>query len=59
MESEITTETTVILKLTGLEANWLKEIVQNPIGGIDPQNEHEFEKRIRKSFWDALNLVKP
>ena len=57
MESEVTTETTIILKLDGIEASWLKRQVQNP-KYLDPQAEGELEQRIRKSFWNALEPVK-
>ena len=63
MESDVVTETVITLKLTELEASWLKKMVQNPMCGNpplcpDPRNEGELERRIRKSFWDALESVK-
>ena len=54
MESFI--ETTVVLKLTQTEAQWLKGLVQKahsePLG-----SEPEFEREIRLSFWNALKDV--
>lgn len=58
MESESTTKTTITLKLTELEASYLKGLVQNPIC-IDPQDEGDFERNIRQSFWNALSSVNP
>jgi hypothetical protein len=58
MESESTTKTTITLKLTELEASYLKGLVQNPIC-INPQDEGDFERNMRQSFWNALNSVNP
>ena len=58
MESESTTKTTITLKLTELEASYLKGLVQNPIC-IDPQDEGDFERNMRQSFWYALSSVEP
>jgi hypothetical protein len=57
MESNITTETTTTLKLTELEASWLKGLVQNPMC-LNPQDESDFEQNMRQSFWNALDTVK-
>ena len=40
------------------EAVWLKGLVQNPIGGINPDDENEKDRRMRQIFWDALKEVK-
>jgi hypothetical protein len=56
MESEITTETTITLKLTEIEASYLKRLVQNPMC-MNPQDEGEYERNMRQSFWDALSSV--
>ena len=58
MESESTTKTTITLKLNELEASYLKGLVQNPIG-VCPEDEGDFERNMRKSFWDALSSVNP
>ena len=53
MKSKIITKTTIILKLEENEANWLKGIVQNPIG-CTLEDEGEENKKMRMSFWEAL-----
>jgi hypothetical protein len=58
VESNITTKTTITLKLTEIEANYLKGLVQNPMC-IDPKDEGDFERNMRQSFWDALSAVEP
>jgi hypothetical protein len=58
MESEITTKVTVTLELTELEAIWLKGVIQNPIC-VNPENEGDFERNMRQSFWNALSAVEP
>ena len=61
MENEVTTKITVTLKLTELEASWLKGKVQNPIcfdNSVDPVCEGDFERNMRQSFWNALDTVK-
>lgn len=68
MENKSITKTTITLKLNEIEASWLKRLVQNPIctdpqnpvqnpACTDPQNEDDFNKEIRRSFWDALSSV--
>ena len=58
MESNITTKTITTLKLNEIEASYLKGLVQTPIG-ICPDDEGEFERNMRQSFWDALSGVEP
>jgi len=50
-------KTTVTFRLTMdiVEAKWLKCIVQNPIGGIDIEDENEPDQNMRQNFWDALH----
>jgi hypothetical protein len=58
MESDITTKTTTILKLNELETSYLKGLVQNPMC-INPQDEGDFERNMRQSFWNALSGIEP
>ncbi len=46
-------KTTVILELVEEEVNWLKEIIQNPIGCTTSDEELK-DSKMRKLFWDAL-----
>ncbi len=57
MQSEVKLELTAILKLDKAEARWLKEIVQNPLGGISPAEEDPINKDMRSRFWEALKEV--
>ena len=58
MESDVATKTIVTLKLTELEASYLKGLVQNPMCQ-NPQDEGDFERNMRQSFWNALSSVNP
>lgn len=58
MESEFTTKTTITLTLNEIEASYLKGLVQNPIG-VAPEDEGDFERNMRQSFWNALSSVNP
>ena len=58
MESNITTKVTVTLKLNEIEASYLKGLVQHPMC-INPQDEGEYERNMRQSFWNALSSVEP
>ena len=44
----------IILKLTEKEAQWLKELVQNPIG-CTPEEEDLDSREIRNAFWMCLD----
>ena len=44
----------ITLKLTEKEAQWLKALVQNPIG-CTPEDEGIDEKEIRNAFWMCLD----
>jgi hypothetical protein len=62
MESEVTTKTTITLKLNKLEASYLKGLVQNPLcfdSKFDPKDEGDFIRNMRQSFWNALSSVDP
>lgn len=49
---------TITLKLSQLEANWLKGWLQNPLTpSQDPADEDEFDRGMRLSFWNALGGV--
>jgi hypothetical protein len=45
---------TITLVLNEREAEWLKGLMQNPIGGMDPQDEPEDDREMRRIFWEAL-----
>lgn len=45
-------EVIYLLKLDEAEAMKLKELVQNPIG----ENEGEENRKFRENVWEALNL---
>ena len=46
-----TCEISVTLTLSEDEANWLKQLVQNPI----TENESAFSSNIRANLWNALD----
>lgn len=54
MESTIEKKITVTLILTEKEAEWLKAVVQNPLG-CSSQEESFAEKEIRQSFFNELS----
>ncbi len=56
MKAETRVEKTVVLQLNEEEAEWLKELVQNPVFN---ENESEKDTRIRMGFWNALNQDNP
>jgi hypothetical protein len=45
------------LTLSDTEAFWLKAVLQNPIGGIDPLEEHAFDERIRNEIFNCLRFT--
>lgn len=47
---------TYILKLDEKEAQWLKRVMQNPIG-FDTLDEPIYDHEMRKMLWDALSDV--
>lgn len=59
MQVNLTTSISYTLILNADEAQWLKNVVQNPIG-VEYEDELEEHRKIRQAFWDALdNLPKP
>lgn len=48
------TETTTILRLNEKEREWLKGVVQNPIGTTYEEESLENNK-MRQVFWNALD----
>jgi hypothetical protein len=45
------------LRLSATEASWLKAVLQNPIGGIEPLEEDPFDKRIRQEIFNCLRFT--
>ena len=44
----------ITLTMTADEAQWLKEIMQNP-HGCTPEQEDTYNKDMRLSFWNVLS----
>ena len=57
MKANIETQVQTTLVLNEEEARWLKGLVQNPLWVDHPDDENPTEKRIRESFWNALDGV--
>lgn len=53
MKSFVKTTTTVTLVLNPDEVEWLKALMQNPLG----PSEQVDDRRMREKFWDALQSV--
>ena len=53
---DVKTNTTVTLTLNNDEANWLKELMQNPLpcGVLPPKAESDIDYKYRNAFWIAL-----
>ena len=54
MKATTTQITKVALELNLDEAQWLKEIVQNPVQLNDYGREDERDNAMRRLFWDSL-----
>ena len=57
MDSKIKEEITIRLTLNRFEAEWLKSLMQNPIGLSDTnphEEENEQDHMMREAFWNAL-----
>lgn len=39
------------------EAQWLKGVMQNPIGNVVPEKEVREDRMMRHEFWNALNTL--
>ena len=57
MECKIDYAVSVVITLSLEEALWLKYLMQNPIDAGDPVDERKLDKRMRKTFWSALQEV--
>ena len=56
MEIKKKKEVQITLTLSLFEAEWLKEIMQNPLTpGQDPEFEGTQDYKMRKMFWDELS----
>ncbi len=49
---------TVTLELTYAEAEWLKEIMQNPIHASTALDEEDYDRKNRIALFDALSVPK-
>jgi hypothetical protein len=54
MQTNVETTKTTTLVLNERETEWLKGLMQNPIGVRFPQDEPEQDKEMRHVFWEAL-----
>ncbi len=45
----------ITLKMTGDEAEWLKNVMQNPLDGVEHMSEDKHQKKMRKLFFDVLH----
>lgn len=58
---EVQTKVTKIVTLTlnEQESMWLRGVMQNPLHDIVPGEEHQFDKQMRKKFFEALSQNEP
>lgn len=47
---------TVTLVLNQAEITWLKNLTQNPTKDISYDEEDEYDKQMRETFWKALTI---
>lgn len=45
------------LKLNEKEAMWLKAVMQNPLYSLEPDEEREDNKEMRKRFFETLRNI--
>jgi hypothetical protein len=57
METIVNKHIKVTLKLTEPEAIWLKGLMQNPLHGLNVEEENELNREMRKRFFVALREV--
>jgi len=62
MKMSVKVEKKLILELTEEEYYWLKALMQNPFPTQNnptgnPQLEDEFNREMRRRFWDALQAL--
>lgn len=43
----------IVLELTEDEAHWLHGVMQNPLWGEHPDNDTEYDRAMRRKFFDA------
>ncbi len=48
---------TTELTLSANEASWLKAVLQNPCGGIEPIAEDPYDERIRLEIFNCLRFI--
>jgi hypothetical protein len=49
-----TIRTALILELSEDEACWLRAVLQNPVGGVSPDQEDPFNNRHRTAIFNAI-----
>lgn len=54
MEVTTSTEKFYNLKLTAVEASWLKAVMQNPLFDVTPDQEDSFDKEMRHKLFHSL-----
>ena len=54
MQTSVSAMKTTTLMLNEREAEWLKALMQNPIGVMYPQDEPPDDREMRAKFWTAL-----
>ncbi|MFA6199099.1 MAG: hypothetical protein WC679_01670 [Bacteroidales bacterium] len=54
---QVDVERMYILTMNELEMNWLKGIMQNPLYNETPETEEAQTRRMRSTFWQALNNI--
>lgn len=55
---QATMSATVTLQLSAVEADWLKQQMQNPLHGQNPMEETPEDREMRKELWTALSYPK-
>lgn len=50
-----TEEKRYVLNLNEKEARWLRQIMQNPLHDISPEEEWPEDRKMRKEIFDCLN----
>lgn len=54
MKSKINTKTTILLELEEDEAKWLRDLLQNPLHGLSPDEEPAEDRMMRGLFFRNL-----
>ena len=58
MKANIETKVQTTLVLNEEEAWWLKVLVQNPLWVDHPDDENPTDRKMRETFWKALDGIK-